>query len=449
MSDTGSIWIHVSTLMTWGRPPVGIVRVEQEYCRWLLQREPAPHEPRVRFCIYARDPGEFQEVSREQVHERLYPPPPAPAVPPPPVPITPKLLAKRALLSLLGLLPHEWEIQTRIAVRRGYHRLRVRLGLEPDPSIRPEPRIPFAPGDRFVSLGLDWEHLDQRVLYRLKQKLGLRTTLICYDAIPILFPQLVVLTPGSFALYFVDMAWCADAVLCISERTRQDCELVLRRLGAPVPPTHVIRLGGTLKGVDREEPPPGFGPDADGRPFVLFVSTIERRKNHELLYRAWVRLREQGIQPHRLVFVGMKGWGVADLLSDIALDPRIQGDVVMLDHVPDAQLAWLYKHCAFTVFPSLYEGWGLPVVESLAWGKFCLASDAASLPEAGGEWAEYIDPWDLPAWTERLGHLMTHPDETQARNQRIAAGYTPPAWQATAERIHEVALQAAPAPEGS
>jgi glycosyltransferase involved in cell wall biosynthesis len=433
--------------MNWGRPPVGIVRVEQEYCRWLLQRADqgeAESEPRVRFCVYARDPGEFQEISAQQVRERLYPPPPAPVVEPPPPPMTPKRLVKQALLGVLSLLPHDLEVKIRIAVRRGYHRLRVRLGLEPDPSIRPEPNVPFAPGDRFVSLGLDWEYLDQQVLFRLKRKLGLRTTLISYDVIPLLFPHLVVLAPGGFALYFVDMAWCADAVLCISECTRRDCEAALSHLGAPVPPTHVIRLGAELKGAGHEAPPPGFGPDADPRPFVLFVSTIERRKNHELLYRAWVRLREGGQVPHRLVFVGMKGWGVADLLNDLTLDPRIQGDIVCLDHVPDEQLAWLYRHCDFTVFPSLYEGWGLPVVESLAWGKFCLASNAASLPEAGGDWAEYLDPWDLPAWVERLSFLMRHPEEVQARNRRIAAEFTPPAWSDTARQIHRLALAAGP-----
>jgi glycosyltransferase involved in cell wall biosynthesis len=282
----------------------------------------------------------------------------------------------------------------------------------------------------------------QGALYALKRQLRLRTTLISYDVIPILFPHLVVLPPGGFAAYFVDMAWCAEAVLCISEHTRRDCEAVLRRLGAPVPPTHVIVLGSELRTESSGTPPAALLKAGAQRPFVLFVSTIERRKNHEILYRAWLRLREQGVQPHRLVFVGMKGWGVNDLFSDLELDPRIQDDILVLNHVPDAELAWLYQHAAFTVFPSLYEGWGLPVVESLAWGKFCLASNAASLPEAGGEWAEYLDPWDLPAWVERLGFYMTHPEEVARRNARIAQEFQPPTWDGTAEQIHRVAMTA-------
>ena len=121
-----------------------------------------------------------------------------------------------------------------------------------------------------------------------------------------------------------------------------------------------------------------------------------------------------------------------------------QGDIVCLNHVSDGELAWLYRHAAFTVFPSLYEGWGLPVVESLAWGKFCLASSAASLPEAGGTWAEYQDPWDLPAWVDRLGHYMQHPQEVQARNDRIAREFRAPGWAQTAQAIHDVVLAASP-----
>ncbi len=295
-----------------------------------------------------------------------------------------------------------------------------------------------------MSLGLDWEYLDQKALYRLKRELGLKTTLICYDVIPALFPHLVVLPPGNFGAYLVDMAWTADAVLCISEHTRRDCEAVLHRLGAPVPPTHVIHLGSDIQLAGEETPPAGLGIHPDERPFVLFVSTIERRKNHEILYRAWTRLREQGTVPHRLVFVGMQGWGVTDLMNDLSLDPRIRQDIVRLNHVTDAELAWLYRHCAFTVFPSLYEGWGLPLVESLARGRFCLASNAASLPEAGGEWAEYLDPWDLPAWVERLGHYMRHPEEVAARNERIASGFRAPKWSDCASAIHQVALTAEP-----
>jgi len=446
-----SLWVHVTTLLNWSRPPVGIVRVEQEYCRWLI--DGGAQDLPVRFCVWDRPSNTFVEVGRDRVEAKLQP-----AVPLPPEPYRRaawKTRVKDALRKVLPYLPAPWVPRLRDLAYRGLHELllvraRVR-GWRQHLVSRGRPDAPavvvpvaFAHGDRLVSLGLDWDYLDQKALYRLKQRHGLRTTLICYDVIPALFPQLVVLPPGGFGAYLVDMAWCADEVLCISEHTRKDCEAVLSRLGAPVPPMHVIHLGSEVRmGEGPDAAPAGLGTGEGERPFVLFVSTIERRKNHETLYRAWTRLRDQGVIPHRLVFVGMQGWGVNDLMNDLRLDPRTQGDVVMLNHVSDSELDWLYRNAAFTVFPSLYEGWGLPLVESLARGKFCLASNAASLPEAGGEYAEYLDPWDLPAWTERLGYYMAHPEEVARLNERIRREFRAPTWSGTAETIHRVALAAA------
>lgn len=459
MSASATVWLHVSTLMNWDRPPVGIVRVEREYCLWLLAQAAEPGADRVRFCIYDRTRQQFTEVSEADVRGRLRLPVAAPPAPPAPAPVPLagwKLRIKGAWNATKPYLPASWVPVISRAARRTLHELlqakarlramRERAAAPPAVQEQGPPPCAFEPGDRWISLGADWEYLNLEALYRAKRELGLRVTLICYDAIPVLFPQLFVgvLSPGGFGSYLAEVAWCADAVLCISECTRRDFEALMRRLGAPVPPTHVITLGSEIRRTGDEGAPAGLAHGPDERPFVLFVSTIERRKNHEVLYRAWARLRDRGVVPHRLVFVGMQGWGIGDLFNDIKLDPRVQGDIVSLNHVTDGELAWLYQHAAFTVFPSLYEGWGLPVVESLAWGKFCLASNAASLPEAGGPWAEYLDPWDLPAWVDRLGFYMQHPAEVQARNERIAREFRAPGWAQTAQAIHRVVTDATP-----
>lgn len=475
MSASPTVWLHVSTLMNWNRPPVGIVRVEREYCRWLLARSQAGAGERVRFCVYDRVRKQFTEVDVSQVAARVgfrLSAEPSPAVvvdfaPPVPAPEpAPRELAawkrrvKQVWNATKPYLPESWAAVIGVKARLAYHHLlqarrrfeAAQLSLPANqPLIATEPEVPpaaFERGDRWVSLGADWEYLDQQALYRVKQRLDLTVTLICYDAIPVLFPQFFVgvLSPGGFGAYLVDLAWCADAVLCISDCTRRDFEAVINRLGGPLPPTHVIRLGSEIHKTDTQsvEPPEGLATGPQERPFVLFVSTIERRKNHEVLYRAWARLRDQGVVPHRLVFVGMRGWGVDELFNDLKLDPRIKDDIVSLNHVTDAQLAWLYQNAAFTVFPSLYEGWGLPVVESLAWGKFCLVSNAASLPEAGGPWTEYLDPWDLPAWVERLGYYMQQPQALAVLNERIAREFRAPGWADTAATIHAVATRAVP-----
>lgn len=434
-------WVHVSTLLQWDRPPVGIVRAEQEYCRWLRDQPPTAIGE-IRYCRFDRDSGRFVEVAPNTVADRLQAlasggnagttPPQRRAIF---KTVLLRALPHRLLHALVSLRRH-----ARLFLSKRLSRLR-RFGMIGIATPQPPQQAAFHVGDCWVSLGLDWDTLDQRALYEAKLRYGLQITLMCYDVIPALFPQLVVLPPGNFAAYITDAAWCADRFICISEHTRQDLETLLKHLGAPVPNTHVVHLGSEVASDQPSRPPRTFGSRTDQRPFVLFVSTIERRKNHEVLYRAWVRLREQGIAPYRLVFVGMRGWGVTDLMQDLHLDPRVQGDIVLLDRVDDAELAWLYQHCAFTVFPSLYEGWGLPLVESLAWGKFCLASQAASLPEAGGPWAEYLDPWDLPAWVERLAYYMSHPDAVAAHEAHIRREFQAPRWADAAVAIHRLVLQ--------
>jgi len=74
----------------------------------------------------------------------------------------------------------------------------------------------------------------------------------------------------------------------------------------------------------------------------------------------------------------MIGWGVGELISDLTLDPASKVDL-NVERVNDDELAFLYQRCLFTIYPSLYEGWGLPVAESLRTGKFCIASSTSSV----------------------------------------------------------------------
>jgi glycosyltransferase involved in cell wall biosynthesis len=107
----------------------------------------------------------------------------------------------------------------------------------------------------------------------------------------------------------------------------------------------------------------------------------------------------------------------------------------MLSNVSDGDLALLYKRCLFTVFPSLYEGWGLAVAESLAAGKFCLASNVASIPEVGSDLIEYLDPWDVPRWAERIQYYLEHPKALSLAESRIQSNYVPPKWRDTAATV--------------
>jgi glycosyltransferase involved in cell wall biosynthesis len=301
-------------------------------------------------------------------------------------------------------------------------------------------------GDILLTMGLDWDQPYPSRFYALSQEQGLRIITCCYDLIPILFPQYCV---GDVALRFKEylnlQIWGSAAVLCISENTRRDFVSHCARIGAPLRPTQVIALGDTL-------------PAADGhisaavrellaQPFLMYVSTIERRKNHEVLYHALRLLCQSGRrnQLPRIVFVGMQGWHVGDLLHDIANDPLTQGLIVQLHDVNDAELHMLYSQAKFCLYPSIYEGWGLPVGEALALGKAVLASDQASLPEVGGDLVRYLSPWNAQAWADAITEWLTKPDIVVALEQRVAREYRVRSWRDTAQSVLQLIEQLASA----
>jgi glycosyltransferase involved in cell wall biosynthesis len=136
------------------------------------------------------------------------------------------------------------------------------------------------------------------------------------------------------------------------------------------------------------------GPPVLERPYVLMVGTIEARKNHAAMMRVWRRMLQtmpEAMVPD-LVFAGKIGWLTTDLMQQLGNAGWLGGKIRFIESPPEADLASLYRHCLFSVFPSLYEGWGLPVTESLSFGKTVAASNRAAIPEAGGNFCVYFDP---------------------------------------------------------
>ena len=432
----GTIWVDMTTLLRWRRPAVGVVRVEQRLARWILA-----HDERVRFCRYDQATRTVVDVDRQQIAahaallERI-----GRTVPPAQKIKKPK--AKKQRNALTTILRRMGKEAGRAAKVLGPLLARFKTNASASPravqNAAPPSPSTFRSGDVYVSLGADWSDNDLGRLYGRKQRDGFKVLATCYDMIPMKFPHLTIPdTEQRFPKHVADLAWVADHVLCISRCSQQDFIETTARLQSPTPDTSLIRLGSDLSQVARRPAGAAQGEwtggnnavaDAVASPFVLFVSTMERRKNHEILYRAWVRLIEAGRTIPNLVFVGMPGWGVHDLVSDLARDHRIRGRIHILQTVSDAELAMLYGRCLYTVYPSLYEGWGLPIHESFEFGKFCLCSNAGSLPEAGGDLAEYLDPWDLNAWVERIRYFADHPEEIEKRNQMIAQQFRPHSW---------------------
>jgi glycosyltransferase involved in cell wall biosynthesis len=126
-------------------------------------------------------------------------------------------------------------------------------------------------------------------------------------------------------------------------------------------------------------------------------------------------------------------------LSDLRLDERVNKRIVILDRVNDDELAVLYQHCLFTLYPSLYEGWGLPVAEALAFGKFCVASRTSSIPEVGGDLIDYCDPWNAQEWADTIRRYVQDRASLAARSRRIQQDFRSISWEETAATILQVA----------
>jgi glycosyltransferase involved in cell wall biosynthesis len=163
-------------------------------------------------------------------------------------------------------------------------------------------------------------------------------------------------------------------------------------------------------------------------PFLLYVGTLEPRKNLGTLLRAFARLGPA--EPARLVLAGARGW----LDEPIVAAAARQGDRVrLLGSVPAADLAALYAAATAFVYPSLYEGFGLPPLEAMACGCPVVVSTAGALPEVAGGAALLTDPGDAERLRAHLRAVLTRPElaqELRARGLARAAGFT---WERTVE----------------
>lgn len=144
----------------------------------------------------------------------------------------------------------------------------------------------------------------------------------------------------------------------------------------------------------------------------------------------------------RLVCVGRIGWRVDGFLRNLLETDYLGGRIEILEEVSDQALDALYANCLFTVFPSLYEGWGLPIGESLGHGKLPVIVEKSSLPEVAGEFGCVIPLDDVPLAAETIAGLLQGPDLLAAYEQVITERYQPLSWSKVAEVVIEASAAA-------
>jgi glycosyltransferase involved in cell wall biosynthesis len=276
-------------------------------------------------------------------------------------------------------------------------------------------------------------------LLRLRRALEAELQVVVHDLVHLRYPHWA---PRDEALRGASaheaILSTADRVLAYSDSTIADIAAARSHVTGRVADVAKFALGTVM---ETASPSPDGLNEFGYRPFALYVSSVATRKNHAFIAEVWSRLAvELGAALPRLLFVGRPAADQKDALERLMRNPALEEHLIHVSGASDEQLAWLYQHCLFTVFPSLYEGWGLPVAESLAFGKVCLASNASSIPEVAGGVTPLLDPLDIVGWCDAVRRLVTDRDALAAAEARVRQEYRPVTWSEAATGLWAAVL---------
>ncbi|MCB1582662.1 MAG: glycosyltransferase family 1 protein [Marinicella sp.] len=237
---------------------------------------------------------------------------------------------------------------------------------------------------------------------------GAKTVVTIHDLIPLKVP----FTTLDLKVYFYELfkwaAQSADLILSVSEHTKKD---IMEIYGIPeekIKVTYQSYKGGDIKVNEEDAAVYLQSKKLEPEKYILFVGNIEPKKNIKQLIRAFAYIKKG----YKLAIVGHKAW-----MSDsqlVGLQSYLKKkDYVMLNYVTEEELAMLYSNAFCMVFPSLYEGFGLPVLEAMQNNCPVICSDRSSLPEVGGDAALYVDPYKFTDIRDQLEKLIANPELRQ------------------------------------
>ncbi len=228
-----------------------------------------------------------------------------------------------------------------------------------------------------------------------------RVTVI-HDITPVLFPAY-----HNSASHYVHKLFLpkitknADLIVANSEHTKKD---LVKYYPNAKGKTEVVYLGKEPQFVPIENPAV-LEKYKITQPYLLFVGTLEPRKNLVHLVKAFEELKNNIVTPLQLVFAGKMGWDSEELKKTIA-DSNHKSDIIVTGYVERAELPVLYSMAKVFVYPSFYEGFGLPVLEAMSCGTPVVSSNTSSLPEVGGAASLYFAPTDVNALVAHLKNLL-------------------------------------------
>lgn len=295
------------------------------------------------------------------------------------------------------------------------------------PPLRPER------GDWYLTADSIWERPE--VLARLPalRARGVGTAVVHYDLMAITRPHWC---DPKFTRAFVPFAEALpgfDVVFCISDFVREEFLNYCRKKGVRVPPTViVIPLGHEIDHPSSDTA--GVATQSLREPFILCVGSLEPRKNHRALLDAFDLVWARGVDLS-LVIVGRPGYASGDTVARIRSHPRFGRNLFHLSGCSDEELEQLYRRCAFTIVVSLFEGFGLPLVESLARGKPCVSSDLPVFKASAGTFGVYVNSEDPQSIADGIVRLYGDHEHLESLTALIHSRYRPPRWKECARVV--------------
>jgi len=199
-----------------------------------------------------------------------------------------------------------------------------------------------------------------------------------------------------------------DAILTNSEYTKKD---IVEHLQIKPEKVFVTYLGADekFKPLDALSVNPIIAKYRIQKPYILFVGTLEPRKNVQNIIKAFNQLKKTHKIPHQLVLAGQKGWKFDDIFKEIELS-EFKSDIIHIGYADDSDVPALMSGAEVFVYPSLYEGFGLPVLEAMKCGVPVITSNISSMPEVGGDACLYVEPESVSQLADKLLMLINSKD---------------------------------------
>ena len=415
------LWLYLSNI-TYVTRLTGIPRTEYEVLIYALKKK--AEGKKIKFCSYYADRG-FFELDTNKVND---------------------IVAKFEFIEREGLdnyfafekIKRQEKQKPTLFFKRRWDKTKLSFKKKIRNCFRYFNKFycPFSDNDIILSVGMNINSKDMLELAFIKKNKPLYIKIFCHDIIPLTYPRLVTKRANKkFSAYFKNTIQIADFFYCNSHYTKSELKNYLEKNNYKIPPIEIVSLGSNIIKTNNFQNVNVKIKEILKENFLIYVSTIEIRKNHQVLYEAYLKLIDRVENLPKLLFIGHKGWMVDKLLKKLSKDKRVQEKILIFDNVTDYELALLYQHCLFTLYPSFVEGYGLPIAESLNYGKYCLAANTGSLIEVGQNFIDYLDPHDVQQWVDKLQVLLSRPEYVKYKEKIIRDFYMGNSWREFAKLI--------------